>query len=116
MLGKKRIDALIDVYKNARAAFLSAVKADLMEVGRDMSVVNDEDNGREGVFVETIFSGVPCFYEIDMVRYDRDADEILAHCTEIDGKKVDEWIYLSYIGDAMDYVLDGIDWESVVTD
>ena len=107
MKTKKQLEDLSAKIGEAIRNYRDAVEENLRELAHPVSVQGDNDD-IVGIDIDTIFDNSIFHYTIDQIKWD--GDEIKVHYTHLNYTNEDEWQNLYMFGDAIDYVLEAIQW------
>ena len=86
-----------------------AVEENLLELGHPVSVQDIYNVDVRGITLSIMSDNRVVTGVFDQIRCCRN-DNIEVHCTSWDYGKTDEWVHLSALGEAEDYVLEAIQW------
>ena len=86
-----------------------AVEENLLELGHPVSVQDTYNVDVRGITLGIMSDNRVVTGVFDQIRCCRN-DNIEVHCTSWDYGKTDEWVHLSALGEAGDYVLEAIQW------
>ena len=107
MMTKKQLDYLAAKVSDAILAYHLAIEENLDDLGHPVSV-QGEDSDTLGINVDVMFDNEIFHYTIDQIKYD--GTMLQVHYIKLNYKDADDWMYASELGDALDYVLDAIQW------
>lgn len=91
----------------AKRDYMNAVKENLMELDRTVEIPGD---GGEGLSLDVMFDDNIWHYLIDGIRYEKEHDRVLVHYIGLNAAIMDDWMDWHELGDALDYLLDAIEW------
>ena len=107
MKTKKQLELLAAKVSDALLAYHLAIEENLDELGHPVSV-QDENNDDLGINIDVMYDCKIFHYTIDQIEYD--GTMLKVHYSKLNYKDTDDWMYASELGDALDYVLDAIQW------
>lgn len=91
-------------------AYHNAIGENLKEVGEPVNVQGD-DNEIDGIELSIEYDGQVHAQIYDKIKWDAERETILVHCTMSDFCKMNDWSYLTDLGNATDYLLEAICWK-----
>ena len=108
MKTKQQLDMLSAEIGEAVRNYHKAVEDNLMELGHPVSV-QDECNDSLGIQVDVMYDNRIFHYVIDQIKCEQPCSTKV-HFIKCNYEETDGWIYLYELGDAIDYVLEAIQW------
>ena len=110
MRTSKELNEMSAAIGKAICAYHNAVEENLKEGGKEYPIYAEEDNS--GLIVDVIGRHNDLItMEVDKIRYNNESELVEVHICQEDYESTDYWLYISFLGDATDYVLDNIIWE-----
>lgn len=111
---KEKMLALSLAVGNAERAYHRAVFEAVKKLGGSVNVLGDED---EDVDMGLRVSYINCDTTVDTIRVDRvfiggspESPALMVHYNEWNYQKVDDETWLDVLNDAVNYILEAIDW------
>ena len=109
MKTKEQLDQLSAMIGEAIRNYHRAVEKNLLELGHPVSVQDIYNVDVRGITLSIMSDNRVVTGVFDQIRCCRN-DNIEVHCTSWDYGKTDEWVHLSALGEAEDYMLEAIQW------
>ena len=107
MINRKMLASLSNKAAETERDYMNAIKENLMELDRTVKIPGD---GGEGLSLDVMFDDNIWHYLIDGIRYEKDHDRVLVHYIGLNAAIMDDWMDWHELGDALDYLLDAIEW------
>lgn len=109
MKTKQQLDLLSAKVAEAYRNYRQAIEDNLLELGHPVSVQDTCNQNERGITLSVMNDNRVSIGIFDQIRC-RKSDIIEVHYISWDYANADDWMYLSDLGDATDYVLDAIQW------
>lgn len=110
MFTKQQLETMVNNVGVAIRTYHNAIANNLKEVNAPVKVQGD-DSEIVGIRLSVEHDGTLIPYVFDLIKWDAEKNSIFVHATEYDEREVNEWMYLTDLGDAADYLLEAIQWE-----
>lgn len=115
MNSKKRLDYMSANIGKAIREYHKAITENLKELGKPVKIQSEDLENAEGLELCIKHNGGLIPVTFDSIRWNEEKNDVFVHYTEYDYCSADEKMYLSDLGDAIDYLLEAIDWPTEVT-
>lgn len=109
MYTKEQIINLSALIGKAIKNYRDAITTNLRTLGTAIQIQGD-DGEVNGININVEDDGTLYPWTVDRIRWNEEYSIIEVHASFINNKVSDEWICLSELGDAADYVLEAIQW------
>ena len=109
MRTKEQLDQLSAKIGEAINNYHHAVEENLLELGHPVTVQDTCNEDERGITLSIMSDCRVIIGTFDQIRCCKDGS-VEVHCISWDYGNADEWIHLSALGEAGDYVLDAVQW------
>ena len=108
MKTKKQLEMLTEKIGEAIRNFHQACKDNLLELGHPVTVQDVYNEDERGLTLNIMSDTRVLVGSFDQIRCN--SNHIEVHCLSWNYVSADEWVYLSSLGDAADYILEAAQW------
>lgn len=108
MKTKSEMEQLSAKIGEAVRNYREAIVENLRDLGHPVSVQDNSNTDEVGITLDVTSDGDIIQGRYDQIRYNDNTLEV--HCVSWNYKDDDEWVDLSCLGDAADYLLEAIQW------